>query len=197
MKKTTFIVTMILIMSLLTGCGADRGTSTEELQESVKTLTNRVADLEEQVETQKELEEEVKSLKSQMADMETALEKIDNDAKASESNEKTSEKDDSNEKTVKIAAVYRGKVISLKTQTEIEAINNPVSIYEGEMERNITFLISGAAVKDVYVNQTRVEEVTYNAQEGEYVFGYYMNGEGQYTLLIDTDNGQYYASVLY
>lgn len=197
MKKTTFIVTMILIMSLLTGCGADRGTSTEELQESVKTLTNRVADLEEQVETQKELEEEVESLKSQMADMETALEKIDNDAKASESNEKTSEKDDSNEKTVKIAAVYRGKVISLKTQTEIEAINNPVSIYEGEMERNITFLISGDAVKDVYVNQTKVEEVTYNAQEGEYVFGYYMPGEGQYTLLIDTDNGQYYASVLY
>ena len=98
----------------------------------------------------------------------------------------------------KLIRFYNGKLTEMVFQeNEINAINHPVDIYEEVTQRNIAFFISGIPVKSVYVNQQKLEDVTYNEQEKMYAVNYYMPGEGQYTFIVETDNGNYYFSVNY
>ena len=98
----------------------------------------------------------------------------------------------------KLIRFYNGKLTEMVFQeNEINAINHPVDIYEEVMQRNIAFFISGIPVKSVYVNQQKLEDVTYNEQEKMYVVSYYMPGEGQYSFIVETENGNYYFSVNY
>lgn len=97
----------------------------------------------------------------------------------------------------KVLRFYNGKLTEVVFQDEMDAINHPVDIYEGITQRDIAFFISGIPVKNVYVNQQKLEDVTYNEQEKMYVVSYYMPGEGQYSFIVETENGNYYFSVNY
>lgn len=111
---------------------------------------------------------------------------------------------------IQVSALYHDKEISLYAATEekrADSINNAKSIAVQDArgndirDRDISFIINGVSVTNVYVVDDgfkEVEELSYNGVDNTYLVHYYMPGEGQYIFLIRTSNGtHYYVTVLY
>lgn len=200
MKKATFVVTMALIMvCILTGCGGNTSDkeNSEVQQEHVSTENREVENL---ITENQQLKTEVEKLATENQELKNQLDSLTNEVtKLKEQLASSSAESNQINEEIQVSVLYNGKVITLSpTSKDLDVISNPVDIYQGEYDRNLTLLISGVSVKNVYVNQSeKIEEITYNETESVYSIPYYMNGEGQYTFLIETENGRYYVSVIY
>lgn len=200
MKKATFIVTMALIMvCILTGCGGNASDkeNSEVPQEQVSTESREVENL--TIENQ-QLKTEVEKLTTENQELKNQVDGLTNElTKLKEELASSSAESNQINEEIHVSVLYNGKVITLSpTSKDVDVIINPVDIYQGEYDRNLILLISGVSVKNVYVNQTeKLEDITYNQTENVWSIPYYMNGEGQYTFLIETENGRYYISVKY
>lgn len=204
MKKATFIATTLLTLIatlLLGGCGSKREevtipTEVVTQEELMETLNNRD-------DVHQELKKEVERLKSNLNKQQQELSKANKriaelESKVPEEVQPKVETTPIETATPKVMLFYRGKFTEIKPHEEKEAINNPVDVYEGEADRNLSFVIYGISIKNVYVNQKLLEEeIAYNEKEQAYSFNYYMNGEGQYTFLVEADSGDYYFSIKY
>lgn len=114
------------------------------------------------------------------------------------------------QENIRVSALYHGKEIPLYVATEenrADSINNAKSIAVQDArgndirDRDISFIINGVSVTNVYVVDDgfkEVEDLSYDGVDNTYLAQYYMPGAGQYTFLIRTSNGtHYYATVVY
>lgn len=114
------------------------------------------------------------------------------------------------QENIRVSALYHGKEIPLYVATEenrADSINNAKSIAVQDArgndirDRDISFIINGVSVTNVYVVDDgfkEVEDLSYDGVDNTYLAQYYMPGAGQYTFLIRTSNGtHYYATVEY
>lgn len=208
MKKSTFIATTLTLIATLLfgGCGSKREeVSTTEAtyvtqEELIETLNNRNDVHQREI---KDLKQEVESLTAKVNKQEQQLSKANEriaqlEGKVPAEIQPKAETTPVETATPKVMLFYRGKFTEIPVQKEKDAIKNPVDIYEREMDRNLSIVVYANSVKNVYVNQKLLEEeITYNDAEQLYSFKYCMNGEGQYTFLVETDSGDYYFSVNY
>lgn len=219
MKKATFIaVVTTVVMVMLTGCGKTTPGQVQKNAEKFNSDTiieqkDTIAQLEKDLQ---ESNDENADLKAQIAELEASTGK-----KTSEKSETTTAKEvettvavkteevkvpiiPKDQEKIQVSAFYHGKDIPLYVATEANrsaAIDNAVSIYTGVMDRDLSIVVDGVSVTNVYlVDQGfhEVEDLSYDSVDNTYSAQYYMPGDGYYTFLIRTANGNhYYTTVVY
>lgn len=174
---------------------ADEQNST--IEEYKATAEEYKAAMEEQKKYNDKLEARMKALEAQNKKATTSA--SSNSSKdEQETSQQISAQKEEEASSIQIVAVYNGKELLLHPQSETDAINKPLAIYENVTCRDIDLTISGAKVKAIYVNQKeKLENINYNSELKSYCVYYYMPGEGQYTFMIETEADKYYVSVLY
>lgn len=200
-KLTTFIV-VALMGATLVGCGKNYDTDISEMQNDIAILEQRVEELEANSSTTILVEETTETKKEEGSSSETT-----NTVAVEESDSEVIPVISLGNEAIQVSALHNNKSYPITAQPEAErdkAINNPLNLNvpNGTRLRDISFLISGVTVKDVYVVDKDdfqvLDNITYNSVDNTYLAYYNMPGGGQYTFLITTINdAHYYISVLY
>lgn len=215
MKKllTTFIIALMGV-TFLTGCGNSQQKAVSELKKDNRILHQqldeqgqRITDLEKQDQRITDSEESV----DKSSTTETILTEESGNAEDStkiavpdypDVIKEISLKDEK----IQVTVIYNGEAISVVPQTEEnrdKAFNDPLilNLPAGGRMRDISLMISGVTVKNVYIVDKQFEELdslAYDTVDNTYLAYYYMPGAGQYNFLITTINGShYYISVIY
>lgn len=218
MKKATFIAVATVVV-MLTGCGEQQKAE----QNNSEVIIEQYNTINEQEKTINAKQDEISSLTSENENLKNRVENLEAAAKKQETTQNTTTsvtvKNDEvvkvplipkEQERIQVSALYHDKEISLYAATEekrADSINNAKSIAVQDArgndirDRDISFIINGVSVTNVYVVDDgfkEVEELSYNGVDNTYLVHYYMPGEGQYIFLIRTSNGtHYYVTVLY
>lgn len=201
-KLATFIV-VTLMGATLTGCGKNYDIQISEMKNDIAILEQRLEELETNSSTTTVVKESPAETEAEKEEQSNSFEET---AKVKpESFEDIPVISLENEK-IQVSVLYNGESTPITARTEAErdkAINDPLylNVPKNGRLRDISFLISGVSVKDMYIVDREfkvLEDIKYDSVSNTYSAYYYMPGGGQYTVLIETVNGShYYVSVVY
>ena len=222
MKKATFIAVVTTVVVILAGCGSETSSQSQESVEQQNSDVNieRLVTMEVYEEDMQKKDNEIAYLKGKIKDLEEANSKTQEESETTETVETSAMVEATeavkvplipkNQENIRVSALYHGKEIPLYVATEenrADAINNAKSIAVQDArgndirDRDISFIINGVSVTNVYVVDDgfkEVEDLSYDGVDNTYLAQYYMPGAGQYTFLIRTSNGtHYYTTVEY
>lgn len=196
-----------------------------ESENTIKELTERIAELDKTGEQSKQIEskdEEIKALKKENEELKKQVEELKTSAKqetAEKTNSSVAVQSDETAKVplipkdkekIRVSAFYHNSDIPLFVATEekrAESINNAKVITVKDAngkdvkDRDLSIMIDGVSVSNVYVVDKefkKVEDLSYGSVDNTYSAYYYMPRGGQYTFLIQTTNStHYYVSIVY
>lgn len=200
-KLTTFIVLTLMGATMLTGCGKNYDTAIAEMENDIAILDQRVKELEASSSTTVVKETSAKTEKEEVTSSETT-----NTVAADETDSEVIPVISKENEEIQVSVLHNDKSYSITAQPEVKrdtAINNPLNLNvpNGTQLRDISFLISGVTVREVYVLDEEfkvVNDISYDGVDTTYLAYYYMPCGGQYTFMITTINDtHYYISVLY
>ncbi len=223
MKKATFIAVAMTAVVILTGCGAKTPGQVQQdaeeynsdvIIEQHDTIVQQEKDIQARDDDISDLKNENEDLKNRIKELEeTDQEKTAESEMAAEAETSVTVENAEAAKVpliakdqehIQVSAFYHGKDIPLYVATEenrATAIENAKAIYTGVKDRNLSLIISGVSVTNVYILDDgfkKVEELSYDSVDNTYCAQYYMPGDGQYTFLIQTTNAtHYYVTVVY
>lgn len=213
-KMATFIVITLIGGGMLTGCSSNRNENNDELYNLCVNLEEQIQELQSENETMKnemeKLSTEISSIKERNSltiKSETTVVSDNNESETTTQKESCEVQNISlQDEKIYVSVIYNNESIPINAYPEAKrdtAISEPYSLIvpESGRLRDISFIISGITVKDVYVVDKqfqKIEDIKYSNVDNTYSFYYYMPGGGLYTFLVTTVNGtHYYFSVLY